>query len=985
MSEPKLISPMLDNFDMGDPISEHNGVRCCPAMEKDSDDKYIVKIISTPASQTQLDALLLSGAFADKEAAADYFKSLADNIVFEAEMLQNLSQFEGFTPYTDWQLVPMDEGVGYDVYLLSEYRNTLHQHLRCGSLTHLTALNLGLDLCAALAASRRAGYLYANLKPSNIYYVNNQGYRIGDIGFLKLNSLKYTSLPDRYCSEYTAPEITDAYSALNTTIDIYAVGLILYQVFNDGLLPAAEEISGDNGIAPPAYADYEMAEIILKACAFNPDDRWQDPSEMGQALVAYMQRNGANDVPIVPVAVTDAPAEDFDDESADNTSDVSDTENIGQDEDLMQTSDVADDDIICAEITEEQIFTEDEDGNLTFLEDEQEDETSPNEPTVESDEITDVVISEEVSDMLEQADELIAHPTPDPVVQPEAIEVQVPPIVVEADNSNESDACEDDTENGSENPAQQEEISSENEETSPTEDDPVDTPKSSGKSWIVNLFVVVSVIALLIAGFFFYKNYYLQPIESILLEDSGNGVLTVYVTSNVDESKLKVICSDTYGNQLTSDVISGKAEFRDLAPNAAYTVKVAISGFHRLTGDTSAAYTTPKQTNIVQFTAVTGTEDGSVVLGFTIDGPDSEQWKIAYNDDNGLAQEVVFPGHMLTISTLTIGQAYTFTLTPVDDIQIAGTNTVTHTASTIVKAKTVLVTGRVNNTLSASWTAEDGIAVDSWTVRCYGANGFDETLVTTETQATFNVPDENTDYTVEVTAAGMSVSERAYAPANAITLNNFKVDDSNPNQLSITWEQPTEIPEGGWILSYSINGSSANEIPCNEGSEVVISPIIPGCEYFLSLQAANGKPVLGGVCEYKAPAAKQFEGYNVTAEYLEFFMCRTPSYSGWDRYDLWDDDYTTTFKVGENASFLVHLRSEYDTSDDEIVTLFVYTDENGIVAGTSSVTSTWRNMWYKNYCELDIPSIPQTPGKYKVTIYFNGAIAGEVNFAVIDQ
>ena len=42
MSEPKLISPMLDNFAMGDPISDRDGVRCCPAMENGSDEKYIV-------------------------------------------------------------------------------------------------------------------------------------------------------------------------------------------------------------------------------------------------------------------------------------------------------------------------------------------------------------------------------------------------------------------------------------------------------------------------------------------------------------------------------------------------------------------------------------------------------------------------------------------------------------------------------------------------------------------------------------------------------------------------------------------------------------------------------------------------------------------------------------------------------------------------------------------------------------------------------
>ena len=62
MSEPRLISPMLDNFIMGGPISDHSGVRCCPAMENETDEKYIVKVISIPASPSQMDALLLTGA-----------------------------------------------------------------------------------------------------------------------------------------------------------------------------------------------------------------------------------------------------------------------------------------------------------------------------------------------------------------------------------------------------------------------------------------------------------------------------------------------------------------------------------------------------------------------------------------------------------------------------------------------------------------------------------------------------------------------------------------------------------------------------------------------------------------------------------------------------------------------------------------------------------------------------------------------------------
>ena len=237
MSEPKLISPMLDSFDMGGPISDHNGVRCCPAMRKNSDDKYIVKIISIPESQTKLDALLLTGAFSDSQAALSYFDELASGIVDEKKILDNLSQLEGFNPFEDCQIVPMDDAVGYDVYLLSEYRKTLERLTAKKAMTQLSAVNLALDLCAALSACRRSGYLFVELKPSNIYITGDKEYKIGDLGFVRLGSLKYESLPDKYRSSYTAPELEDIIAPLNDTIDIYALGLVLYQVFNGGPLP----------------------------------------------------------------------------------------------------------------------------------------------------------------------------------------------------------------------------------------------------------------------------------------------------------------------------------------------------------------------------------------------------------------------------------------------------------------------------------------------------------------------------------------------------------------------------------------------------------------------------------------------------------------------------------------------------------------------------------------------------------------------------
>ena len=976
MSDPKLISPMLDNFAMGEAISEHNGVRCCPALQNETGSKYIVKIISTPASQAQLDALLLSGAYSNVEAANDYFKSLADGIVEEAKVLEKLSMLDGFLPYTDLQSVSMDEGTGYDVYLLSPYRKTLAKLLRNDSMTHLSALNLALDICAALTICRRSGYLYADLKPENIYLIPDKGAKIGDIGFLPMDSLRFASLPERYRSAYTAPEIADAFASINTTIDVYALGLIMYQVFNDGLLPTASEYQDSQAFPAPAYADYEMAEIILKACDPNPDNRWQDPVEMGQAIVAYMQRNGAHDTPIVPVPTVQEEPQVQQSEESEIESAVQDAEVLDVQESAVNESDEH------SEAKTDDLSTDNSDELEDLLiPDSLDDETAPEQL---EDEIDYAEVTDEVSDILLQADELISHPAPDPVVQPEPIDVPIPePIVIEDESSEEAEP---EPENKSDTDEAAETDESENAEE--TQDDEIsemdeheDTPVKKSH-WLRNVIIAIAVLAFATVGVLFYTKYYLQPIDSIVLQEHDNGDLTVLITTSVDESKLTVICYDTYGNQLTMPVINGKATFTGLVPDSAYTVEVAIDGFHKLTGDTSGAFTTPAQTNIVQFNAVTGSEDGSVILTFTIDGPDSAQWHVKYTSQNTQEQSVTFSGRMCTINGLTVGEEYKFVLTPETNLNYIGNNELTHVAGTVVKAEKLMITGCLNNQLTAKWTAPENSSVENWTVRCYNDSGYDQTQVVTDTSVIFDDVDPTSEYTLEVTAAGMSISERAYAAANSVTVTDFKADTTDKNKINLTWNGNGFIPEKGWLLMYTVDGSPVQEITDITAESAELSAAIPGATYTFTLQTVDGTPILGGQLDVKTLDAKSFSGYGVSAKNMEFKMCERPNKKNWDRYDLSSSDYTSTFKASEKASFLVHLKREYNTSKDKITTLYVIRDENGNVVETSSTTTTWTKMWHRGYCELNIPSIPQNAGKYTISVYFNGALAHSQSFKV---
>ena len=213
MSDPKLISPLLDGFAMGSPLGEHDGVRCCPAIRENSDKKYIVKIIAIPASQVQMDALLLAGAYRDPADAMDYFKRQGEDVMKEAELLKKLSALEGFLPYEAWQMEPITKHrLGYEVYLVSSYKRSLDKYVRRNPVTHLEAMNMGLDLCDALSVCRQAGALYVDLKPSNVFLSEKKEYRIGDLGFVSLDALSYTALPDKYRSPYSPPELSELVS-----------------------------------------------------------------------------------------------------------------------------------------------------------------------------------------------------------------------------------------------------------------------------------------------------------------------------------------------------------------------------------------------------------------------------------------------------------------------------------------------------------------------------------------------------------------------------------------------------------------------------------------------------------------------------------------------------------------------------------------------------------------------------------------------------
>ncbi len=157
---------------------------------------------------------------------------------------------------------------------------------------------------------REAGLIHRDVKPSNVYLSSSGHYLLGDLGIAKIDELKYCSMPENMLSSFSAPELFSLLGTIEPTTDIYSVGMILYRIYNGNHGPFEDEktsaraadklrVTGEQ-LPAPMYADYEMADILLKACAFKPEDRYQTPQELQEALLEYGKRNEASDALIVP-------------------------------------------------------------------------------------------------------------------------------------------------------------------------------------------------------------------------------------------------------------------------------------------------------------------------------------------------------------------------------------------------------------------------------------------------------------------------------------------------------------------------------------------------------------------------------------------------------------------------------------------------------------------------------------------------------------
>jgi len=163
-----------------------------------------------------------------------------------------------------------------------------------GRLPSEKVAEIGGQLCDALAAAHAQGILHRDLKPANILIDENGAVRITDFGIAIMRDAggHNTGIGP---PGYMAPEQLASGASVSERTDIYALGLVLYELLvGRGTLDRA--VSGRQLPRPSTIVpgvDPRLERIVMQALSHDPKDRPSSAAEMGARLAVNAGRGAS--------------------------------------------------------------------------------------------------------------------------------------------------------------------------------------------------------------------------------------------------------------------------------------------------------------------------------------------------------------------------------------------------------------------------------------------------------------------------------------------------------------------------------------------------------------------------------------------------------------------------------------------------------------------------------------------------------------------
>ena len=163
-----------------------------------------------------------------------------------------------------------------------------------GSLEPAQAAEIIAAVCDALAAAHAGGLVHRDVKPENVLIARDGTVKVADFGIAVVADADHTvpggGMPGTL--RYLSPEQAQGYEATWAS-DVWAAGTVLAELLTGQppLQGAGTELLQRRASEPPvapssvaAGVPPELDHIVLRACALDPADRFEDASYMAHEL-----------------------------------------------------------------------------------------------------------------------------------------------------------------------------------------------------------------------------------------------------------------------------------------------------------------------------------------------------------------------------------------------------------------------------------------------------------------------------------------------------------------------------------------------------------------------------------------------------------------------------------------------------------------------------------------------------------------------------
>ena len=236
---------------------------------------------------------VLAAGFADSPDFVERFRREA--LTAAALSHPNIAQVYDYGVDGDSHFIVMEYAEGHDL------AQVIREH---GRLTPGDAVRIAEQVCAALGAAHRAGVVHRDVKPGNVIVRSDGTVKVTDFGIARARG--QASLTDTGTvmgtAAYVAPEQARG-EATTPSSDLYSLGILLFQMLTgsvpfEGDTPVAIAMRHlDEPVPLPSsrVADLpaNLDEVVVRATAKSPADRYADADAMAAALVGHEMRADA--------------------------------------------------------------------------------------------------------------------------------------------------------------------------------------------------------------------------------------------------------------------------------------------------------------------------------------------------------------------------------------------------------------------------------------------------------------------------------------------------------------------------------------------------------------------------------------------------------------------------------------------------------------------------------------------------------------------